>query len=193
MNRRVLLELREIIKREEKLLSGYREEAKGTKGGQLVIRRKGDRLVFSEKAKGAETGITTDSRRVRNLARKRYLRGEIRYAAKICDILKDALHKIEGVPYARASSNMKEISGYRYSASVTRWLDDAEDKNPMAPENLKYKTKSGIAVRSKSERTIADKLSQYDLPYKYDTRLQLGNRVVYPDFIIRRWDDKQVI
>lgn len=51
MNRRVLLELREIIKREEKLLSGYREEAKGIKGGQLVIRRKGDRLVFSEKAK----------------------------------------------------------------------------------------------------------------------------------------------
>lgn len=125
MNRRVLLELREIIKREEKLLSGYREEAKGIKGGQLVIRRKGDRLVFSEKAKGVETGITTDSRRVRNLARKRYLRGEIRYADKICDILKDALHKIEGVPYARASSNMKEISGYRYSASVTRWLDDA--------------------------------------------------------------------
>lgn len=33
MNRRVLLELREIIKREEKLLSGYREEAKGIKGG----------------------------------------------------------------------------------------------------------------------------------------------------------------
>ena len=96
MNRRVLLELREIIKREEKLLSGYREEAKGIKGGQLVIRRKGDRLVFSEKAKGVETGITTDSRRVRNLARKRYLRGEIRYADKICDILKDALHKIEG-------------------------------------------------------------------------------------------------
>ena len=89
---------------------------------------------------------------------------------------------------------MKEISGYRYSASVTRWLDDAEDKNPMAPENLKYKTKSESVVRSKSERTIADKLSQYDLPYKYDTRLQLGNRVVYPDFIdIRRWDDEQVI
>ena len=193
MNRRVLLELRESINREEKLLSGYREEVKGIKGGQLVIRRKGDRLVFSEKAKGVETGITTDSRKVRNLARKRYLRGEIRYADKICDILKDALHKIEGVPYARASSNMKEISGYRSSASVTRWLDDAGDKNPMAPENLKYKTKSGIAVRSKSERTIADKLSQYDLPYKYDTRLQLGNRVVYPDFIIRRWDDKQVI
>ena len=43
MNRRVLLELREIINREEKLLSGYREEVKGIKGGQLVIRRKGDR------------------------------------------------------------------------------------------------------------------------------------------------------
>ena len=49
MNRRVLLELREIIKREEKLLSGYREEAKGIKGGQLVIRRKGDRFRKRQK------------------------------------------------------------------------------------------------------------------------------------------------
>lgn len=57
-------------------------------------------------------------------------------------------------------------------------------ENSKNPEHLKYRTLRGEIVRSISEKTIADALFRYNLDYKYEKSLQLGNIVIYPDFTI---------
>lgn len=57
-------------------------------------------------------------------------------------------------------------------------------ENHLHPEHLRHKTVRGEIVRSISERTIADTLFRYDLDYKYEKALQLGNAVIHPDFTI---------
>lgn len=47
----------------------------------------------------------------------------------------------------------------------------------------KYKTASGICVRSKAEGTIADILKLLSIPFKYEAQLDLGEYgIIYPDF-----------
>ena len=47
-----------------------------------------------------------------------------------------------------------------------------------------YYTDGGERVRSKSEIMIANKFLQRQIPYIYEPSLTLGNRTVYPDFMI---------
>ena len=47
-----------------------------------------------------------------------------------------------------------------------------------------YYTIKGERVRSKTEMIIANALCRACIPYKYECPLQLGERVVYPDFTI---------
>ena len=63
---------------------------------------------------------------------------------------------------------------------------NAAEGNAFYPEQLIYLTNSGIYVRSKSERTIADLLDQYGVPYRYEAELTLGSENRSPDFTINR-------
>lgn len=52
-------------------------------------------------------------------------------------------------------------------------------------KNLKAKnmvTSRGLPVRSKSEVSIAEMLYHYDIPFRYDEVIVIGNRTVSPDF-----------
>lgn len=77
--------------------------------------------------------------------------------------------------------------------AALEWISAADSQNALAPENLKYATGSGIAVRSKSERTIADKLTEFGVPFRYEARLETGNSAMYPDFTILLSDGSKVI
>lgn len=57
-------------------------------------------------------------------------------------------------------------------------------ENSKKPEHLRYRTLREEVVRSISEKTIADTLYRYNLDYKYEKALQLGNTVIHPDFTI---------
>ena len=43
-------------------------------------------------------------------------------------------------------------------------------------------TNNGQRVRSKTEKILADKFEFLNIPYKYECPLNLGDRVIYPDF-----------
>lgn len=46
-------------------------------------------------------------------------------------------------------------------------------------------TEKGERVRSKSEKMIADKLSKYGIPYRYEAALRIGrSTIIHPDFTI---------
>lgn len=64
------------------------------------------------------------------------------------------------------------------------WINEKYDSNLNYPETLKYKTKAGHKVRSKSEMIIANLLFENDIPYRYECKLALGGIDIYPDFTI---------
>ena len=64
------------------------------------------------------------------------------------------------------------------------WMNAPYKQNESHPENLRYKTRSGIRVRSKSELLITMVLSKYGIPYRYECALWAGDRYIYPDFTI---------
>ena len=56
-----------------------------------------------------------------------------------------------------------------------------------------FYTLNGEHVRSKSEVIIADRLYAKGIPYKYECPLQIGNRIIHPDFTILRLSDRKII
>ena len=73
------------------------------------------------------------------------------------------------------------------------WMKSPYIKNPTHPENLIHKTTSGIRVRSKSEAIIDTILCKYQIPFRYEALLDLGDVSYYPDFTILHPRTNQII
>ncbi len=76
---------------------------------------------------------------------------------------------------------------------VESWMKEQAKKIKMYSKKEKYVideesaiwTEQGEAVRSKSEKIIADKLLKLDIPYAYEVPIYLkGYGMVYPDFMV---------
>lgn len=79
------------------------------------------------------------------------------------------------------------------SISECRWLRGGGPKMGYHSDGLVYRTKSGLYVRSKSERTIANCLDEYGLLYRYEAPLYTDEGVFYPDFTINRFFGRIVL
>ena len=66
-----------------------------------------------------------------------------------------------------------------------RWEKKSFDSNsmPFDPQH-NYTTMKGERVRSRAEIIIANMLRLFEIPYRYEAALWIGERVVYPDFTI---------
>lgn len=73
---------------------------------------------------------------------------------------------------------------YPKSANFDEWMNLPYEHNPWYPEQLKIDTNAGFKVRSKSEALIVSVLTMYNIPFRYECALQLGNLTIYPDFTI---------
>lgn len=70
------------------------------------------------------------------------------------------------------------------SQKIEEWLAQPFSSNPFHPERLKHPTLSGKMVRSKSEVLIDQTLFLNKIPFRYECKLQLGSKIIYPDFTI---------
>ena len=67
---------------------------------------------------------------------------------------------------------------------LEKWIS-SEYRGRSFSENMpEFYSNSGIRVRSKSEKIIADYLTDRKIPYHYEKPLPLGKLTVYPDFTI---------
>lgn len=71
------------------------------------------------------------------------------------------------------------------SLELFEWENAPYNKNDNYSENLVHETASGINVRSKSEEMIDMVLFKNKIPFRYECELQLGEKLLYPDFTIR--------
>lgn len=76
------------------------------------------------------------------------------------------------------------LEEFSNSIDFSNWVTEPYATNPAYPEGKKFRTQTGIYVRSKSEKMIADTLSAYQIPYRYEAALHLDYNI-YPDFTIR--------
>lgn len=71
------------------------------------------------------------------------------------------------------------------SQELNEWVNAPYEKNPYKEENLKQPLENGQIVRSKSEVMISMILDKYHIPYRTECKLQVGNKICYPDFTVR--------
>lgn len=71
------------------------------------------------------------------------------------------------------------------SQELINWMNESYKKNTNHPEHLIHKTASGNIVRSKSEMLIDMALYKNKIPFRYESPLELNNKIYYPDFTIR--------
>ncbi|MBQ0012239.1 MAG: hypothetical protein KBT07_05970 [Clostridiales bacterium] len=74
------------------------------------------------------------------------------------------------------------------------WEREKYPTNPFRTEELKYETKRGEKVRSKSETFQANIYYELGIPYRYECELRLRNEhMCYPDFTLLDVQNRQVI
>ena len=66
--------------------------------------------------------------------------------------------------------------------SLIEWINTPYEKNTSYPETLIHKSISGNILRSKSEAMIDMLLFEAKIPYRYESQLVLGNKILWPDF-----------
>ena len=86
-----------------------------------------------------------------------------------------------------ANEEMRRLisSGYQtMEQKYEEWQKEKYETNPRSPEKCRIRTLRGELVRSKSEAMIADYLYTHGIAYRYECKLTIGSKTIYPDFII---------
>ena len=162
--------LSQLLEMEKKKVEELQRELKTLPDGEIVVKKHGEGFFPYKRLGKKECGITKDRKLCRLLARKRIVHNRISVCTDNCRFLRKMIRiaddvsgktkrQFHNVTCDRLGNILPE-GEYRYSNDVYRWMTASYRKNGFMPENLKYETKSGLWVRSKSERSIADLLTE---------------------------------
>ena len=84
-----------------------------------------------------------------------------------------------------------EIDAVCFENAITdEWASAEYEQSDYRSEQRRIVTTSGVYVRSKSEALIAETLQKYQIPFRYEQPLYVGNTSLIPDFTIKRSDGK---
>lgn len=73
---------------------------------------------------------------------------------------------------------------HRSSMDANAWQYADYPHLERYPEGLRFELPDGRLVRSKSEMIIGTELLRRGIPFRYEPEIRLGDRIVYPDFMI---------
>jgi hypothetical protein len=176
-----------------------KKELKTLPDGHLVQQK----TFYYQMIGKVQKGITKDNPRIRQLARKAYLTRRLKHLEMNYSLLtglswrympEDPVQIIRLLPSVYQTLHvsyflpLKAQDPYCNETFIKKAVE-----NDFHPERLVFITNSGIRVRSKSERTIADLLDQNKIPFRYEAELLIGNRVRRPDFSINRFSDGKLV
>lgn len=173
-----------------------RKMSEDTIGGSLVITKDSQYYhsrVNSKTHKFERKYISKKDRKfAERLANKSFYKKTIKIANKyinLIDKLVDLYHNYDIANcYECLIPQRKEL----VKPIIKTWeqtLDEWKKKEYIPSDypfgNNEIYTKTGVRVRSKSEKMFADTLTEYGIEYKYECPLVLKNgKVIYPDFTI---------
>ncbi len=167
--------------------------------GRLKVSHRGDRNYFYHYSDGKYSYVkTSDTKMISGLAsRAKYetILGRCeRFVAAATPFLAILKHDdwrdyLDEIGAATAELADKEIVSDEEYARI--WEADY----PLTAADVEHTilTKKGDYVRSKSEKIIADSLFDMNIPYRYEARLNFGNRPLLPDFTILDRENRREI
>lgn len=168
------------------------------KPGDIVCRKRGNNIFYSEITDGGEKGITRNKSRVQELV-------QIAYFEKQLDVLRNNSAVLDYCVRHYKDDSDKEIKELLMSrhrnlpvdeilfADSAKMKTEVYQKNPYYQENLKYITTNGVILRSKSEREIGNALESVGVEYDSDVLIQCGNARYYADFVIKRKNGTKLV
>jgi len=179
--------MNKLLKKLKKKLAKVNKELQKMPDGRLKRRGMFYYHIIGEK----EIGITKNPRLIRKLCRKKHLLSLKKQLENNIPVISRHLGKLDETTekeMVSALSNTYQglpISYFLYSSAIDDWLAEPFEKNPFQLKKGEgYATETGIVFRSKSEYIIATILDSYNIPYRYEAAITLGNKTEYPDFII---------
>ena len=183
------------IKSYENEIQEIKQELKGLPEGYLVQHGS----AYYIRVNSVDKGITRNLTLIKQLARKAFLQRRLKHIETNLSSAKrlvkykteDMSEIVRGLSAAYQSLPLF----YFFHPSIQDKIAQIEktQQKLFRPEELIFYTSSGIRVRSKSERTIADMLDQYKIPFHYEAALVLDSVVRYPDFTIYRPNDGRML
>ena len=125
-----------------------------------------------------------NDKEIRNLVNKKYLELHLKDTInelKLLEINRKAQEKYR-TDYAQ---NMLQ---QRHYSNILLADEKKENENRHAPnpEKLKFYTKMGILVRSKSEVIIATALYDNNIKFEYEKPIKISDVIYYPDFTVEK-------
>lgn len=196
-------DMKQSLKQLERLSSAFHAELKNLPEGSLSIDQRKGRYYYyhcvwkngTKRNTYLRPSRSGDAALIDQLKRGRFIRSSLPRIDGNIKALSTALKTFR--PY-----NPKEIEDrfppayHGFTADNRSWLAQEPDlrdwarksyqKNTSHPEGLIHETSSGIFVRSKSESMIANFLSQFQIPFRYEALLTANGNIYAPDFTLFR-------
>ncbi len=176
-------------------LKTLRDEYRTCPRGDLYIRKKRGREYFYEKCRDGERSINGNREKVAKLVKKRVLEHEICCREIVVNSLEIAVKNIRSTLEREERKNHTLTLKRIYSSgnvpmpdldrAAAEWRNANYATNPYKPENRIYMTNCGIMVRSKSEKSIADRLWELRVNFRYEAQMFVDDRILYQDFTLR--------
>jgi len=170
--------LERIMHFEKQRTDSMKQELLLLENGRLHIHQTANVVIFCCKPLNSAKafGITKEPARVHRLARRAYLEDCIEaselYMKKLQRIIdasdiaaKESRMMSRLKRYANAGLDLSRIL---FTEEQNEWINQAYTPNPFHQENLNYKTRSKILVRSKSEAMIGSYFEEIGIPYRSD-------------------------
>jgi hypothetical protein len=172
--------------------------------GKLITSKdaSGNNIRFLVRQDESKKYISRDDMQfVRKLALKKYLilrakeLKKLIYAEALAEKAKHdfqlSMNKIMG-----QNSNYRNViieAMSMYDENEKEWSKLIPESNPYRSDDKTVPTLSGITVRSKSESMIANELFRNNIPFKYEVAIDLGGKIVFPDFAILSQKESKII
>lgn len=175
---------------EEKLLSANNEMQKLPDGRLSCVMRKGKLTFFQVRNIGGKRirkSINKDTKRIEELARKKYLEEEIDMLKSNIKAARLFLDNYEDVSVDNILGKLpKAIRGKCFAGNNEEtWANQPYPQSTYMPQGKTHTTTKGLKVRSKSELLIAEKLYEHDVQFRYEQLLNINGIDFAPDFTIR--------
>jgi len=179
----------------EKEIDAIKKELKELPEGHLTKRGTNYYITVGSD----EKGITKDPRKISQLARKAFLLKKLKNYEWNLSLIKRKSWQLkpedpESIIHELPKFYQTLPSIFFCHSSAFNYLGDFKKSGAGYEDKLVYITDTGVRVRSKSERMIADSLDQAKIPYCYEVMHAFDGKILYPDFVIfRPFDGKLVI
>lgn len=169
--RDVLVAQKELLTREKNRIS---KEIKGLPKGRIIKKKSRGKIYYYLETMGKRRSLFKEPK----LRDQYLLRGSLQTQLDAIDrniiILERAIKSYQPIV---------ELT--------TMWASIEAQQNGYHAENRVHVYR-GVAYRSKSEMLIAMALTSHGIEFKYEAKMEVNGRYIYPDFIIKRPKDGKI-